>query len=211
MKVIDLSHEITRSMTVYSEKERPNFNKVSSIEEAGYNETNINIYSHNGTHMDSPYHIFKEGKKLSEFPVENFLGNAFILDVTKNKENEITLEFLKLYQEEIKKSEFLILKTGWEKYWNNEKYFNDFPVLSEEAALWLSMLNIKGIGVDTISVDKVHSKDFNIHKILLSKEKIIIENLTNLNNLYGKFMFIATPLNFKESDGCPVRAIGIFK
>ena len=209
MKIVDLSHEIQYNMTVYSDDERPIFNDISKIKISGYNEKSINICSHTGTHIDSPYHMIEKGKSLYEIDVENFLGNAFIVDISDNKGDIITLDKLECYKKEIEKIDFLIIKTGWEKYWNKEEYLSNFPILSEEAAKWLAKLEIKGIGVDTISVDSTNSTDFPIHMILFKEGKLIIENLTNLEKVPNKFMFIATPLNFKKADGCPVRAIGL--
>lgn len=53
--------------------------------------------------------------------------------------------------------------------------------------------------------------DFIIHHTLFKEGKLIIENLTNLDNLKKEFLFVATPLKYKNADGSPVRAIAIEK
>ena len=59
--------------------------------------------------------------------------------------------------------------------------------------------------MDTPSPDKYPYK---IHKILLKEEILIIENLTNLEELLGvnNFDVIALPAKF-YSDGAPIRVI----
>ena len=46
----------------------------------------------------------------------------------------IDVDSLKPYEEKIKNVEFIIIKTGWSKYWGDKKYFEDFPSLSEEVS-----------------------------------------------------------------------------
>ena len=61
------------------------------------------------------------------------------------------------------------------------------------------------VGVDAGSVDTMD--DFPIHKILLAAQVLIIENLTNLNQLAGKdFRVYALPVKL-DVDGAPARVI----
>ena len=87
----------------------------------------------------------------------------------------------------------------------------DYPVLSNGACKWLASFDLKGIGVDTISVDVMDSKKMENHQTILKKEMLIIENLTNLNRLTrDKFLFTCFPIKFQNSDGSPIRAIAIY-
>ena len=52
MKVFDLTHVTHNDMPVYAEPNRPDIKKVAIIEENGYQETLISVFSHNGTHQD---------------------------------------------------------------------------------------------------------------------------------------------------------------
>ncbi len=81
-------------------------------------------------------------------------------------------------------------------------------MLSPEAAQWLVDADIKGVGIDMISVDEVDSTDFAIHNILLGADLVIIENLTNLEALPdSEFSFYCFPLRIEHADGSPVRAV----
>lgn len=210
MKVIDLSHKIEEDMSTYTDDAKPIIKEIASIESDGYNEKSINLFSHTGTHADAPYHMIKNGKSLDEYDISKFIGDAILIDITNINMNSIDINIIKEYEEDIKNVEFVILRTGWDKYWKTDKYFDGFPTLTPEATKWICSFNIKGIGIDTISIDSSTSVNFEIHNIILANDKIIIENLTNLQAIKEKkFKFLATPLKYNRADGSSVRAIAI--
>ena len=166
------------------------------------------MYSHTGTHIDAPAHLIKGSKTLDQFPIEHFYGNALLLNLSNIKNKTIGIEELEPHEDAIKQVDFLLLFTGWSQYWGTETYFSDYPVLSLKAADWLSRFRLSGLGFDTISADEAHAKDFQIHKVFLRNDTIIIENLANLEKVPRKqFSFACFPLNFEDADGSPVRAV----
>ncbi|MFW6149418.1 MAG: cyclase family protein [Atribacterota bacterium] len=210
MKIIDLSHIMHPAMLIYPGDELPNFKKVATIDKNGYRETKITLHSHTGTHIDAPAHMLKHGNFLENIEINSFFGKAIILNFDNRKNPLINLDALLLHQEKIKKVEFVIIKTGWSKYWGENKYYENYPYLSKEAAEWLSEFNLKGIGIDAISIDRSDTNNFIVHKILLARNIFIIENLTNLDSVQNDyFMLSVLPLKYKGADGSPVRAIAI--
>lgn len=110
----------------------------------------------------------------------------------------------------IKDSDFLLIHTGWDKKWKTDDYSGSFPVLSVAAANYLTSLNLKGVGVDAISVDPIDSSEMPVHHALLGAGMILAENLKNLSELpESGFYFSAFPLKIKEADGSPIRAVAI--
>ncbi len=210
MKIIDLSRFITSDMPVYPGTERPVIKTVCDIDKVGFFEKKIAFYSHTGTHIDAPAHIIKGAKTLDMLSLEHFYGKGFLFDFSLEKSGVIDIKDLEPHKSEMENAEFLLIRTGWERYWGYEKYFSGYPVLSGDAAEWLAKFFLKGIGMDTISADKENSADFKIHKIFLKKEILIIENLCNLKSLINekRFMFSSFPLKFQNADGSPVRAAG---
>lgn len=208
MKIMDLTHTISGDMPVYPGTEKPILKVGCSIDADGFAEKEITFYSHIGTHIDAPAHLLKGSKTLDQLPIDKYFGEALLLDCEIIKKDNIELEDLLLYEENIKKADFLILKTGWDCYWGDEQYFLNFPVLSEDAAKWLVKQNLKGIGIDAISIDSVDSPDLPVHQIILKSNMIIIENLTKLNEIpKTKFNFSCFPLKIEDADGSPVRAV----
>ncbi len=208
MKITDLSHLINEDIMVYPGTERP---VLQDIDIDGYQEIRITMFTHTATHIDAPYHILKHGRTLDELPIDKFIGPGIVIDCKALAGKEITVDFLKKYENEIADAEFLLLNAGWSLKWKTEAYFDDFPVLSLDAAKWLTNFKLKGIGLDSISLDPVHSIDLPNHHIVLDKEIIIIENLTNLDSLPASgFMFQCLPLKIEHADGSPVRAVAVF-
>ena len=210
MKVTDLTHIIYSDMPVFPGTEQPIFEKANTLEKDGFQEAKITMYSHTGTHIDAPAHMLSDGPYLDDLDIEHFIGNATILDFSNIDTKLIDVDSLKPYEDKIKKVEFLIIKTGWSKYWGDKRYYEDFPSLSEESAKWLSTFNLKGIGIDAISIDDMKSTTFAVHKILMPKNILIIENLTNLDSINSEYFILSIlPLKNKNADGSPVRAVSI--
>lgn len=211
MQIIDLSHTINNSITVFSTREKPDIKISNTHEKDGYAQKRITLYSHNSTHVDAPFHIIPGAPTLDQLPVESFYGKGLLADCRKSERN-IEVSDLEKYEAGLHSTDFLLLFTGWYKKWNTPEYKFDFPVLSSEAAEWLMQFRLKGIGLDAISIDETESSELPIHHIVLGNGLIIIENLTNLEDLIGKnFNFSCLPLKIEEADGSPVRAVGIIE
>lgn len=210
MQIIDLTHLINENMPVYPGTEKPVLNIANTIENDGFVETKMEMYSHTGTHMDAPYHLFKEGKTLDSFNIKQFAGKGILINAEKMDNQCIELIHIRPYKDIIEKADFVIIKTGWSKYWGSDDYFKNFPYLTEESAIWLSNFKLKGIGLDTISIDPVNSNELSNHKIFMKKDMVIIENLCNLDNISKETFFLTVfPLKINCSDGSPLRAVAI--
>ena len=70
MKVIDLTHTIREDMPVYPGTETPGLSPASSYEKDGFKETLLHMYSHTGTHMDPPAHLYEGRTTLDQFPAD---------------------------------------------------------------------------------------------------------------------------------------------
>lgn len=213
MKIIDLSHLIHSEIIVYPDDEPPKFEQIKTLLDNGYNETKLTIYSHTGTHIDAPLHMIKGGRSLHEYDIGKFTGNAAIINLVNNQIGSfIELIDLLEYEELIKSLDFIIINTGWSKYWGTDKYLIEYPVLTQEAANWLTSFELVGIGIDAISVDTSGASTYPIHQVFFEKGLLIIENLTNLTAINkSPFIFQCMPLKYENADGSPIRAIGIIK
>ena len=210
MKYYDLTHAIDNSTPVYPGAERPQLSVAATVEQSGFHETLLHMFSHTGTHMDAPAHMIHYAPTLDSYPPERFIGPAYVLDCASlGAGGIITPELLRRHREEIEAADFLLLYTGWDRYWETTAYFGVFPVLSAEAALWLGELRrLKAVGMDAVSFDLVGIPFFENHRILLGMDKLLIENLTGLAPIAGRTVcFTALPLHYAHADGAPVRAV----
>ena len=214
MKLIDLSHLLNEEMTVYPGTLHPKFEIIGAVEKDGYAELKMTMVLHTGTHIDAPCHMFKGAKSIDRFPLDKFVGKAIVIPCRDNE--EISLEFLQPFEDMIAQIDFILFFTGWQYKWNTPAYFDDSPTPTRDAAIWLTNFKLKGIGIDSFSVDKIISAHIvtedNLpnHHILLGKEILLIESLTNLDKLpeYA-FTFQCIPLNIENADGSPIRAMAM--
>lgn len=210
MKIIDLTHFISENMPVYPGTDGPKLVPANSYEVNGFKETLITMYTHTGTHMDPPAHLFAGRTTLDQFPVSQFVGKALVIDCSDlNEGQRITMDYINRQREKADNAEFILFYSGWEQYWGTEKYFGDYPCIDGEVADYLVNSNKKGVGLDTIGLDPIADQNLTLHKKLLKQNEIvIIENLMNLHLLKNReFTFCALPLKHVDADGSPIRAI----
>ncbi len=203
--IIDLTHTINEKMTVFPGEQKAEVNRIKVFEKDGYAVTELKLTTHTGTHIDAPGHLIGGGKTLDQLQMGVFTGKAVCVNCEGVQ--EISLNLLKTYSELISNADFVLFNSGWYKKWNSEDYFDQYPVLTIESAKLLSSFDLKAVGFDYISVDPVSSTDLPLHKTFLSRDILIIENLTSLDLLpAGLFDFFCIPLKIELSDGSPVRA-----
>ena len=212
MKIIDLTHYISEDMPVYPGTDTPKLQEANTYEKDGFKETLMIMYTHTGTHMDPPAHIFKGKTTLDQFPIEQFIGKAIVVDCSDLKEGD-KIQMKHINRDLADKAEFLLFYTGWDKYWGSDMYFGDYPYIDDDVIQYIISQNKKGVGLDTIGIDPIDDENLTIHKRLFAKnEMIIIENLMNLDKIgLELFTFIALPLKHKDADGSPIRAVAILE
>ncbi len=208
MRFIDLTHTMHAQMPVFPGTPKPSFDPQHTIPENGFSQLEIRTYTHMGTHIDAPFHMIEGGKTLDELPLEQFTGSARLIPFHDRDQRFIEIKDLKPLEAQIQEVDFVILDFNWRKLWGKKAFFHKFPCLSLEAAQWLIQFDLKGIGMDTCSVDSIDAEVYHIHHTILGNELLIIENLTNLEQIEAEvFQFQCFPLKIKRADGCPVRAI----
>jgi len=194
-------------MTLFPGTPPPEFRELNTIERDGFRQKQILLASHMGTHVDAPGHILPGGRFLDQFAPEDFMGQGQVID-SRTAGRHIPPELVdgKILPD----TKFVLFLTGTGQFWGQDRYLNHPPALSENTAALLASLPLKGVGIDTISIDPVDSADLPAHQHILGAGFMILENLTNLQLLLNKtFQLIFLPLLIPEADGCPVRVIAV--
>ena len=210
MRVLDLTHTIRPGMPVYPGTEPPSFTPANSYDADGFKETKISMYTHTGTHMDPPAHLFPGRTTLDAFPPDQFLGRALVIDCRGLAEGEpIPMERLTRYGALTEQADFLLFCLGWDKRWGTDAYYGDYPCLDEAVMDHILQGRYKGIGFDVIGLDPISDAELTRHKRLFAGKDIVnIENLKNLDRCPpGLFWFGCFPLKLADSDGAPIRAM----
>jgi kynurenine formamidase len=200
MNIIDLSHTFTDTMPVYPGDPLPSLTQVATIGVEGYTDHQVTTVMHVGTHMDAPLHMIEAGKTMDQIPADTFFGPGVLIDA-RGKEHVVE-EILE--GKNISAGSIVLIYTGFGSKYREEGYFSGFPSITEGFAQKMVDLKVKIIGMDMLSPDQ---PPFATHKILLGNDVLIIENLTNLDQLIGvDFEVIALPIKF-QADAAPVRVV----
>ncbi|MHA1238988.1 MAG: cyclase family protein [Candidatus Odinarchaeia archaeon] len=203
--IIDLSYTIHHEMLRYPGDPPVAFVKFAEVERDKVNLTQLILGSHSGTHIDAPKHFVKHGLGVDKVDLAKCFGEAILLDLSEYELNgEIDVKIFRRFKNEVKQYKRVVVKTGWFKHWGEPKFFSDYPELTVDTAHWLVEHEIELLGVDTPSVGSPE-----VHKVLLEKNIVIIENLNLADLNVNRFTLIALPLRMREIDGSPIRAVAI--
>ena len=202
MNYIDLSHTFKGQLDVFPGDSPAKLEQVSFFEKDGYNSFYVQTGMHVGTHMDAPFHMLPEGKKLTEFPPEKFIGRGRLIQ-EQNDSKKIDVDLLK--GKDIREGDIVLVDTGHYKKFGTADYYKSYPEITIAFADYIISKKVKILALDFPSPDGFPYK---IHKALFENEILIIENLTNLATLHahGKFKITALPAKF-EAAGAPVRVV----
>jgi arylformamidase len=211
-RLIDLSHPLEHGQLNFPFDPKIAVvihNTTSSI---GYNMTQISMATHQGTHLDAPYHFYDDGKTIDQMPLDRFHGPAVLVDLAPRTflaaRTPITVEMLESHESKFQPNAKVIYRTGWDRAFGTLEFFTDFPTLTPDAAQWIAESRIGLLGMDTPTPSTQWKE---VHLTLLKKgvEIVIVEGLTNLEQLPSRFEFVGFPLNIKGRDGSPIRAIAV--
>jgi kynurenine formamidase len=171
------------------------------IKQDYYNNHQLDINMHAGTHMDGPMHLLDIQHYLSEFPLEQFIGRACLLDVSGLG----IVDYDEKYETLIEPEQIVVLYTGHSQCYGQEEYFMEYPILTKEFAELLVRKQVKMIGLDTPSPDKY---PFEVHKVLFQHNILILENLANVEKLLdvSQFEIIALPMRI-QADSAIARVV----
>lgn len=185
MKIYDISQEVFNGRG-YPGDPLPTSDRIYKMEEGSYcNVTTFSMCTHNGTHIDAPYHFYEKGKTIDKINLDHCVGLCTVIGSSTNE--------YKAIQEMLEKGYTRILLKG---EWN----------ITIEIGKLLNQHQAKLIGVESQSVGPINSP-MEVHLELLGQGVVLLEGLV-LNNVEpGEYYLVAAPINLGGSDGAPCRAI----
>ncbi|GIY24416.1 hypothetical protein CDAR_372861 [Caerostris darwini] len=228
--MVDMTHVFNETTRHYYEMRQFNLTTLQNgITENGY-WLRFEEYSsgiHVGTHMDAPAHFAETGLTIDQIPLQRLIAPAAVIDIRARAEldpdAQVTMEDLLKWESETghRLDECVVLmNSGWGAKWGNQTAFIGsadaktlrFPGISEEAALWLvKNRNAFGVGVDTLSLDRGISVNYEAHQVILGHGMYGMENVANLDQIpiYGATLYML-PMKIGNASGAPVRIIATF-
>lgn len=217
MKNIWLSHILNENTPLYGGGKDIHFSKLKSIDLGdSCNAGHLSMPFHSGTHVDVPLHFVKNGKSINGFSASEWIFQNPVVIELKAKPGQL------IAPDDLSKNlnynaDFIIIKTGFENYRDNEIYWESSPGLSPDCADFLldKYCGLKGVGFDFISISSLRHRNIGrlAHAAFLEKGILLFEDMS-LRELTGGVVLkqiIALPLRIENGDGAPITIIGFIE
>lgn len=196
-RVVDLTHTLTIDFPTFTGKQQLELESLTTLAKDGYNMQRWLLMEHTGTHMDAPLH-FSDHESADQIPADNLYGPLAVVDIRRkaaqDPDAQLTLDDLKSWEAKhgpLPAGAIVAMLSGWDRFVTSPKFRNadaagtlHFPGFHVEAVEYLlSERDVKGILVDTLSLDFGPSPDFAVHYRWLPASKWGVENVANLAEL----------------------------
>ena len=209
MSWIDLTHPVSPGMPVIPGDASPEVVDTLTLERDGCSVQEIRCANHVGTHVDAPLHFIADGRSVDRIPLHKLVGSVAVLDFSSLETGRrIRWRELESALSDAGNPDKVLIHTGWDRHFGSPQYFEDFPALDSEAAEGLAGLGIDLLGMDTPSPSPLEDPGQKIHKVLLTAEVVIVENLCGLDQLGPLAEVFVLPLPIRGVSGAPCRAVG---
>jgi arylformamidase len=176
--------------------------------EAWYVMSEVELWSHVGTHMESPFHYLREGVDIAGVELDRVVGTCQLVDFTDKRVGEaITVGELQERGAGIAIGDIVFIRTGHGHYRTEQSH--DRPFFEEGSIRWLAEdRRIRLLGVDCSGIeDRTECRQPN-HEILFRHGIPLIEHLAHLEDLRReRFFVVAVPWRVKGLEAAPVSVV----
>lgn len=215
-RVVDLSHTVRNGMRVYPGIPAPRIGAFLTHEQSrarydGQCEllfSEVSIVAGVGTYLDSPFHRDPSLPDHARLPLAGLVDLPIVLvDVRGRKGRSIGRGAL---GEGDRAGCALVLRTDMDAHWETDRYWDEGPHLTADAAEALVSWRIALLGVDFLNVDDTTDPRRPVHTALLRAGIPIVENLRGLGALpqAGARLHAAT-LPIEGAASFPIRAYAV--
>lgn len=223
-KIVDLTHLIHPNIPIWSGDPATEFATVSQIEKDGYFLRKFSMGEHSGTHMNAPNSFYSGGASIDGYPPQSLVVPAIAIDIRDkslvNADYTLTIDDVLNWEQQhgfIEPGNIIILYTGWQEKWDNQgAFFNrddrgicHFPGFGKATTQFLLKERlIAGVATDTHGVDPGQDESFDVNKLVLKEQRIVLENLTSLEQLpAGGITLVIGILRLLGGSGSPVSVL----
>jgi kynurenine formamidase len=171
----------------------------------------VEIGSHVGTHIETPFHYLADGADLARLPLDRLVGEASVVDLAAGRgPNEcIRLEDLAARAGHVRTGDIVFLRTGLSVQYRTPAH-RDRPYLSRDAVAFLADQDIACLGIDCSGIENRSDPDQPLHRLLFERGIPLIEHLTNLDQLTNeRFFCVCVPIRVHGLEAFPVAVVAL--
>ncbi|MDB4910622.1 MAG: cyclase [Gemmatimonadetes bacterium] len=213
VRFIDLSHTIESGMITYKGLPAPlicdhlSREQSRSIYAPGteFQIGRIDMVANTGTYLDTPFHRYADGFDLDGLALESCSDLPGVVVRVASLESR-AIDRARFGAVEVR-GRAVLVHTGWDRHWRTDQYFEGYPFLTEQAAIYLRDAGATLVGIDSHNIDDTSTGARPVHTTLLRAGIPIVEHMTNLGALpLSGFRFSAVPPKISGMGSFPVRA-----
>ena len=186
------------------------------------NTSYLEMYAHTGTHIDMPWHFIAKGRRVNDFPIQEFIfQNVLLLNIPRLAWQPVELTDLDAYRAMLGECDALLINTDFGRKYRSsqpETYLTATPGFSLDAAkLLASFPKLRCIGVDFTSIENLQKNrplGYPIHHTLLDRpEPMILLEDARLEVLPSGPIdrIYLLPLRIEGLEASPVTAVAEIK
>lgn len=212
-RLVDLSHVVEHGTITYKGLPAPVICDYLSREESRalyakgteFHIGRIDMVANTGTYIDTPFHRYADGTDLSGLALEALAGvPGTLVDATGVTGRAIGPS---LFGRHEIRGRAVLVRTGWDRHWGSDSYFEGHPFLTRDAAEYLRDQGATLVGIDSHNIDDNSGGERPVHTCLLGAGIQIVEHMTGLEQLPPTgFRFYAVPPKIRGMGTFPVRA-----
>lgn len=227
-RIIDLTHSLNDKSPYWPGDNYVPFKltTIATLERDGVLSKAVSFPEHLGTHIDAPNHFEADRPAVDQIPPQDLFAHGVVIDISIQAEQDadyaLTVDDVRKWETDhgqVPAGAVVLVHTGWGRFWTNyDRYKNQdvrgrlhFPGVSAEAArLLVDERRVRGLGIDTLSIDPGISRTFDVHHILNRAGKYALENVARLDQLppRGSYLVIA-PIKIESGTGGPTRIFAL--
>jgi kynurenine formamidase len=174
--------------------------------------SNLDIESHLGTHIETPYHYNDAWKDILDLPVTAFMGRAVLLRLKCSPRAPITGEMLEeASRGRVRPGDVVVLDSPYHCVPFSGDSNDQRPYLCRESGEWFVSKQVKCIGFgDGAAIEYSVETACAIHEVVMPHDIMFLEVMQNLDQLQSEvFFLIYQPMPIMGLDSCCVRAVAI--
>ncbi len=224
-RIVHLSHIIDPHIPAWPGDPPVELETVAEIPSEGYFLRRLSMGEHSATHINAPASFHEGGASVESYDAESLVKPAIVIhlitDTGRGAERDLSVEDIHRWEQDhgpVPEGSVALVNTGWSRRWGEPAAYMNldasgkprYPGIEVDASGYLlDQRGAAGLGIDSPGVD-THDGSYSTNRMALSQQRIVLENLVNLEQLpaTGATLFIGL-LRLRGGSGSPAAVLAL--
>ena len=225
-RVVHLSHVIDTNIPNWPGDPPVELETVAQLSKDGYYLRRFSMGEHSATHINAPLSFHPGAHSIDAYEAGSLIIPAVVIDlppkIADDADRSLCIADMEAWEAvhgPIPDGSLVLVRTRWDQRWADpESYVNlddaghpHFPGIDPVAARHMvEVREAAGLGIDSPGVDVAKDTSYETNKLVLSQQHIVLENLTNLDQLpaTGATVVIGI-LRLRDGSGSPASVLAL--